>query len=257
MIARCVAAIVVPVLLLLGVYCTALPELAHEIKAAARTGDPGAQMELARMYYEGDTLEPDIEKSLRWLNAAADRKYPEALSTLGLFYLNGHGVARDEAKGLAMITEAAELESPQAQAYLAFAYGSGTGVRADSDKFVHWVTRAAGNGDARSRFNLAILKLTGKLVDQDVPGARELLALSADQGYTEAQATYGEFLARGIDGPPDPVEACKWFAIAGTKGHQRANALLVSIVKSMNREQMDEAADRANAWLEAHGQGIR
>ncbi|BDQ34526.1 tetratricopeptide repeat protein [Pseudodesulfovibrio portus] len=257
MIFRYLAAILVPALLLLGVYCTALPELGHEIKAAARGGDAAAQVELARMYYSGDTFEPDMTESLRWLNAAADQKYPEALSTLGLFYLSGHGVEKDEARGFAMITEAAELGYPQAQAYLAFAYGSGTGVKPDTAKFLHWVRLAAENNDPRSQFNLAVLKLTGKLVDQDVPGARALLESSADQGYTEAQTMLGEFLARGIQGEPDLVEACKWFAIAGTKGHQRANSLLMSIVNSMTKDQMNEAADRANAWLEARGQGVR
>ena len=257
MILRYLSAVLVPALLLLGVYCTALPELGHEIKAAARAGDPVAQMELARMYYQGDVVGRDMEQCLLWLNVAADQKHPDALNTLGQFYLSGHGVEKDEARGLALITEAAELDHPKSQAYLAFAYGKGVGVQPDAGKFLLWVQRAAKNNDAASQFNLAILKLTGNLVDQDVSGARDLLGRSANQGYTEAQAILGEFLARGIQGEPDLVEACKWFAIAGAKGHQRANAFLMEIVKSMTKEEMDEAADRANKWLEESGRPAR
>ena len=253
MIVRYVSAILIPALLLLGVCYSALPELGHETKAAARAGDPTAQTKLARMYYEGDQVVRDLDQCLHWLNAAADQKHPEALATLGQFYLNGHVVKKDDAKGLALVTEAAEKNYPAAQAYLAFAYGRGVGVKPDANKFLHWVREAARNGDAASRFNLALLKLTGTLVDRDVPGAKELLIQSADQGYTEAQATLGEFLARGIQAEPDPVEACKWFAIAGSRGNQRANAFLMEIVKSMTKEQMNEAADRANAWLQARG----
>ena len=257
MILRYLSAILVPALLLLGVYCTALPELGHETKTAAMAGDPVAQMELARMYYQGDMVVRDMEQCLHWLNVAAEQKHPDALNTLGQFYLSGHGVEKDEARGLVLIIEAAELEHPQSQAYLAFAYGKGMGVKQDAVKFLYWVQRAAKNNDAASQFNLAILKLTGKLVVQDVPGAKDLLSRSANQGYTEAQVVFGEFLVRGIQDKPDLVEACKWFAIAGSKGHQRANAFLMEIVKSMTKDEMDEAADRANKWLEVRGQGIR
>ncbi len=81
--------------------------------------------------------------------------------------------------------------------------------------------RASDNGDPVSQFNLAILYLTGNMVDKDVEAARDVLTKSADQGYIEAQATLGELIMAGIVGKPDPVEACKWFAIAGTQAIPR------------------------------------
>lgn len=256
MISKIVSAILFPALLLLAVSYTVLPELGHEAKAAALSGDPAAQVELARMHYEGDGVQQDLGLAVHWLAEAAGQNYPDAQNTLGQFYINGHGVTKDEAKGLELIHAAAEQEHPKAQAYLAFAYGRGVGVEQDLDKFLSWVQRAAGNNEPRSLFNVALLKLTGNLLEQDVPGAKTMLAKSADQGYTEAQVTLGEFLVRGIDGKPDVVEACKWFAIAGTKGNRKANAYLMEVVKTMTKEQMDEAADRANKWLSDRGEGV-
>lgn len=255
MILRSLSFLLVLFLLLGGIYCSALPEVGRDIKAAARSGDASAQVALARMYFEGTFGGHDPVMSARWLLAAVDQGDPDAMNILGRFYLSGVGVERDEARGLALLREAADMNQPQAQAYMAYAYGEGLGVERDSVEFLRWTRRAAENGDARSRYNLAILYLTGSLVSQDVPAGRALLELSADQGFTEAQVALGELMIRNVDQPPDLVEACKWFAIARTKGHPRAEKRLHQIVGFMTQPEMDEAGRRANAWLQAKEAG--
>lgn len=251
MILRSFSFLLILSLLLGGIYCSALPAVGRDIKAAARSGDAAAQVILARMYFEGTFGSHDPVMSARWLLAAVDQGDPDAMNILGRFYLSGVGVELDEARGLSLLREAADRGQPQAQAYMAYAYGEGAGVERDTVEFLRWTRRAAENGDARSRYNLAVLYLTGSLVSQDVPAGRALLELSADQGFTEAQVALGELLIRNLDQPSDLVEAGKWFAIAGTKGHPRAEKRLHQIVEFMSREEMDEAGRRANAWLRA------
>ena len=87
------------------------------------------------------------------------------------------------------------------------------------------------------------------MVDQDYGLARKWLTRSAERGNFDAMVALGEMNMAGLGGEKDRVEACKWFAIAGSQGHPRANFLLMEITRTMTKAQKAEAADRANTWL--------
>ncbi len=246
-------AVLFPLLLIAISFNLALPELNGETKAAARAGDPVAQYEVARMYFEGIGVEQDPAQAIEWATKAANQGEPYAQFTLGLMYMRGQDVKQNDEKGLALVRSAAEQDHPQAQGVMAYIYGKGIGVKQDKAQFLYWVKRASKSGDPVSQFNLAIMHLTGNMVDKNIQEASDLLTKSADQGYIEAQVTLGELLMVGLLGKPDPIGACKWFAIAGTQGHGKANYLLSEITKTMPTKQMQKAARQANEWIDEHG----
>lgn len=228
-----------------------MPELGAETKLKAYAGNPEAQYELGMWYFEGINVKQDLGQAAKWVAKAADQKYPYAQYTLGFLYLQGKGVTQSDEKGLDLLHKAAEQGMPGAQGFLAYIYGQGIGVEQDQDKFLHWTKLAAQNGDAASQFHLAILCLTGDMVERNTDQARALLDKAAEQGHLEAMGTLGEYYMLGLGGNPDYVSACKWFAIAGTKGHAKSNYMLGQITDSMTREQMQDAAIQANQWLDA------
>lgn len=71
-------------------------ELAIETcRAAATAGDLQAQYEMGEFFYQGERIERDIEKALKWFEQASIQGHPRAQYRLGLMHYQGEGVTRN------------------------------------------------------------------------------------------------------------------------------------------------------------------
>jgi TPR repeat protein len=68
--------------------------------AASYFGDPEAQLNLARMYYEGEGGDPDPRQAVRWAKLAATKGNVRAQALLGHMLFEGEGVGREPVLGL-------------------------------------------------------------------------------------------------------------------------------------------------------------
>mgnify|MGYP000515994459 CR=1 FL=1 len=81
--------------------------------AATYFGDADAQYNLARIYMDGDGVEPDPGRAVRWLSLAARKNHVAAQATLGEVLVYGNGVRPLPEKGYMWIVVARENATPR------------------------------------------------------------------------------------------------------------------------------------------------
>lgn len=81
--------------------------------AATYFGDADAQYNLARIYLEGDGIESDPVRAVRWLGLAARKNHVAAQATLGEVLVFGEGVRPAPEKGYMWIVVARENATPE------------------------------------------------------------------------------------------------------------------------------------------------
>ncbi len=146
---------------------------------AAEAGNVQAQYELARLYHNGDFIEPDLKAAFRWYSKAAGKGHAGAQYSLGRLY------ARGEA------------------------------VRQDYFRAAEWYRLAANFGrHAGAQFELGNLYFKGQGVPHGYAEALAWYKKSARRGHPVAQHLLGAMYAEGWAGAFDPVEAYTWFTLA-------------------------------------------
>jgi TPR repeat protein len=80
--------------------------------AASYFGDSEAQLNLARMYYEGKGGDKDTLQAARWAKLAADKGNVGAQAFLGHLLFEGEGVPREPVQGLMLLSVARDRADP-------------------------------------------------------------------------------------------------------------------------------------------------
>jgi localization factor PodJL len=166
------------------------------LRAAAASGNPAAEYEIALRYAEGRGVTPNIEESARWLERAARSGFAPAQFRLGSLYDKGGGLKRDRALARKYYTAAAEQGHAKAMHNLAVLYAEGIDGRPNYRQAAYWFRRAAEHGIADSQYNLAILYIRGIGVEQNLIEAYKWFALAANQGDQEAARKRDEVAER-------------------------------------------------------------
>lgn len=71
-----------------------------ELAVAAESGDPTAQFNLGRTYFNGMSVPRDFSLTIKWWSKAASQNDPRAQVNLGSMYTDGIGTQRDYAEAL-------------------------------------------------------------------------------------------------------------------------------------------------------------
>lgn len=120
----------------------------REWRPLAERGQPLAQYNLGRMYYNGEGVAQDYSEANKWFDRAAAQQYAPAQNSLGILYDNGHGVRRDYTEAIKWFRHGAEQGYTPAQVSLGLQYAEGRGVPKDYTEAVKWFDIAAGLGNA-------------------------------------------------------------------------------------------------------------
>lgn len=156
----------------------------ESVLAAARAGDPAAQMRLA-LSYEAVGQPAD---AVHWMSLAARSGRASAIGRLGLWELVGYGMPSSAARGVEKIVGAARTGDPFAQHVASVVHAAGIGVPRDLRQAVGWLVALAERGDGRAACQLGLL-------------ARSEAALSAAAQWGSAHAAR---LTAGATGSPAP-----------------------------------------------------
>ena len=81
---------------------------------AANAGNLEAQTNLGWLHAKGIVVKQDFEAALKWIRAAADRKYAPAQYNLGIMHSKGDGVQRDPIEAMKWFSLAAKQGEPRA-----------------------------------------------------------------------------------------------------------------------------------------------
>ena len=128
----------------------------------------------------------------------------------------------DHAKALRLIRPLANDGNATAQFNLAVMYLTGRGVQQDYSAAALWFRKAAEQGYARAQSNLGTLYRDGQGVAQNDAEAVTWFRKAADQGDAVAEFLLGNQYAFGKGVPQDYSEAMIWFRKAAEQGHPRA-----------------------------------
>jgi uncharacterized protein len=165
-----------------GDYAAAL----HEIRPVAEAGDSTAQYNLGVMYANGQGVEQDHFRAVKWWLKSARQGLVEAQSNLGSMYARGVGVHQDHSEAVRWWRDAAEQGDIRAQHDLGYNYAMGLGVPQDYGEAVKWWRNPADRGFALSQEALGEMYLNGSGVLQDYVLAHMWSNLAASQGNKEA-----------------------------------------------------------------------
>jgi len=164
-------------------------------------------------------------KELTALEYAADQGQPAAQWKLGRMYADGDGVPQDQLRAFNYFSAIANTHPDE---------NPGTPQ-------AHFVASAF--------VALGHYYLTGipnSRITPDASRAREMFNYAATYfGYAEAQYELGRLYLDGT--PSDPHEAARWFQLAATKGHCRAQAVLGDIL--FRGQYVPRQAARGLMWL--------
>jgi localization factor PodJL len=184
------------------------------LRAAAMSGDPAAEFEIAARFAEGRSVPPSNEQAANWFDRAAKQGLAPAQFRLGGFYEKGIGVKKDLVIARDLYAAAAAKGNAKAMHNLAVLYAEGVNGPADYRTAAQWFRRAADHGIADSQYNLAILCARGIGVDQNYTEAYKWFALGANQGDSDAAKNRDE-IATHLDAQSlaaAQAEVQKWTA---------------------------------------------
>ncbi len=232
----------------------------------AVAGDKQAQLDLARMYRDGDGVRKNGEQAIKWYLLAADQGDTEAMFELGwLYHEDGKNNREFKKQAVFWMTKAAEeglgkaqyclgwwyyhgsvgrvrykeaarwyhkaAEQKEAYAYdeLGLLYYYGLGVKRDLKAAVQWYRKGAQAEHEWAMHRYAAFLAHGIGVQKNMELAIQLTKEAAEQGDADAQCSYGDYLAFSSFGPHDYKGAIPWYRKSAEGTSEHANCKLGKI----------------------------
>jgi TPR repeat protein len=241
-------------------------------QAAASAGHPAAELALAVIHLEGDTVKADVAKGMALLRAAVARGHAPAMARLGqeletglrvpgdtaqavslltrasaagsahgtyrLAWMHriGKGAPRDLARCIALLAQAADGGFAQAQYELAMHCSTGDGVPQDDERAAWWLERAVQGDHGEAMIMLAGKYERGRGVAQDLARAVTLYRRAADMKMPAAWYHLGQMAADGRGLERDLREAMRLMTMAAHDGVGDAKEQLEDLELAMTRE---------------------
>jgi len=169
----------------------------------AEEGDPSAQLEIAKLYYTGesDQLPQNCEAALSWALKAAEGGVTEAQRMTGHMLERGIGTTRDVAAAARWFEAAARVGDSISQARLGDIL-----YRDDPAEARRWLTAAAEQGDANAMLSLWSLGATTREFDP-------WLQMAADRGHAVAHLALALRFHSGTRVPPNRYRAYVHYSV--------------------------------------------
>lgn len=200
----------------------ALAEAHAAITAAADSGFPPGQYELANCYKYGLLGQKSATEALAWYSKAAEQQFAPALLALGNFYLLGEVVAQDEATAVQFFRAAAEQDYEAAAYKLYECYLNGTGVKQSVSSAIKWLDKAATAGYGPALLKFDYYYRYGKILEQDVARADEYRQEAMRRAHREDLYEHGMML---VD-QGKRQDAMPYLEQAAEEGHEKARIMI-------------------------------
>lgn len=201
------------------------------LQKSADKGLPHAQLQLAKMYYEGIGVEKSFQHAYYWAFKCAqntDSKYgntedciTEAQYLVGICYLYGTGISEDKNEAIKWLTMAADKGRLDAKYYLAVCLMQ-TGTKENKQKGFRLFLTAAEKENKEAQYALAMAYANGDGVKRDTTKAFDWIKKSAENDFPEAEFMLGQSYQYGILTTKNILKAIEWYTKATDKGHTRA-----------------------------------
>lgn len=230
------------------------------LKRAAENGERDAVVMLSQYIELGCGTLPDIDTAVALLRQGSEMNDLDATFILGVHYDIGLGVTKNPQMALELYKKAVpnifyynrfakkvlddfknNTEATPFLAYnaimeeagnnimfynwlLGYIYANGIGVVEDVDKAVYYYDKASQLGDARSKYELALIYSqekykSEKQIDDKIIG--KLIEEAAETGFAYAEFTLGLYYDNGMCGfETDQSKALQWYEKANKHGYK-------------------------------------
>jgi TPR repeat protein len=156
-----------------------------------------AQAFVGEEYSREGSRVKNLEKSLKWLFAAAKQGNAGALYSLSAMYLYGEGVHPDQLTANDYMEKAAALGHAKSQGMIGYSYLTGKHGRIqDLDRAVEWLKLGAKNGDGFALLVLSDLYADGRGVKKNIGYAYILASLALAAGNPRAKEPRDSYRAK-------------------------------------------------------------
>ncbi|MBL4930432.1 tetratricopeptide repeat protein [Clostridium paridis] len=146
--------------------------------------DAETQYFIAKMYLNGDGIEVNVEKGIKWLEKSAENGDMDAQSELGMYYYNGNMVERDFDKAVRLFKMSTENGNPIACICLGTAYMHGKGVESkDYNKAYECFKKVHDMGETIGTYYLGDCYFKGIGVEKDLLMALDFYGKALGDGY--------------------------------------------------------------------------
>jgi localization factor PodJL len=178
------------------------------------------------------------------LEAAAQSGDPVAQYQLALQRLSG-GRTQD---GIVLLRSAADRGLAMAQYRMAKLYERGEGVTANLTMARQWTERAAASGNRRAMHDLGVYFARGEGAPLDEGAAFRWFRQAAELGVADSQYNLGVLYQQGRGVGASPSEALFWFSVAARQGDSDAAAHATALEAQLSPQQVQQARARAQAF---------
>lgn len=200
-------------------------------KMAVEAGSPEATYTLARIYFDGQYVERDVNYSYILLEKSAELNYHEAMYVLATHYEQGIYFEHDTQKALYWYEKAAIEGNLEARAYYGYLLLHGVYGEKETEKGLILLENAAENGHPLAMYELAICYYYGSHgLGLDRDKAKQMLVLSSKRGCADASL----FLA-------DVNDDVNWYLKAADQGSLQAEAMIAYYMILGKHVQPDKA----------------
>jgi len=166
-----------------------------KINKFARRGSPHAQILMGAFYHDGKYVEKDLHKSFMWYRKAAKQRPAIGIANhkVALAYLDGIGVKQNNQKSMAYLEKAAETGYIKSQILMGILLLEGKTVKADFVKAKYWLNLAAQKKDPRAAFMMGEMSEKGIAGEKNLETALRWYFVAADGGYARAISKLKQF----------------------------------------------------------------
>lgn len=201
------------------------------LKESAHQGFWRPMVKLGDLYHVNWAEGPSHE-SVMWYKKAAALRCKEALTSLGFLYFNGDEVKQNFEKSFAYFAKAAKGGDDDAYFMLGRQYENGLGCEMDQMKAFHCFMTAAGNGNPAGMWALGQMYENSDAVDPDLELAFRLFERAAKGGLETAFFSLGDCYRYGFGTEKDLRKAVCCYKKAYKGGEPKAAEMIGSLYLS-------------------------
>lgn len=164
---------------------------------------------------------------------------PEAQVELAIMELKEQGASADSGRGVTLLESAEAEDNPRALFELGKAYQEGKVVQGNIPKAREYLKRALDQGYVRAYYQLAILSEDQK----DYSEAESLYRRAYSAGYFKAASRIGALYKNGKGRPVDFVQALAWYYVAQDQAVPELERQIAGLEAKLGTEKIVEARD--------------
>lgn len=163
-------------------------------ESAEKLKSSNAEFFLGKIYFYGDHIKKNLDKSKFFLMKAQKKGNKNAIFLLSKMYANGIGTKKDLKKTIKMLTSLSKRGMKEAQYELSLCYFYGNGVKVNYEKAFFWARRAALKKVSEADYLVGLMLYKGKGVSKDIKKAIAYLKLGSLYNNLDSQELLAKIL---------------------------------------------------------------